>query len=906
VGTKSASQLTTTTKAPVTTTNTATIDVDQMRDVDNTNAAITMATKRTSSGKKKPSESAAATPRAKKSIKKASMADDDSAGRDHEFEPTQRAGGKAGVSKKNKKNDGRDKNEDDDDDDDDNNNNLLLTHLPSSNPSSPVSAFFKQALVRFHHKALKLADANGAPTPNTNNNNANLLPHIVAQHQLPFPIPNNQAERQFLRNYKTKYGFALPTPQLGHAGQNRVKNIVPRLRLLVPKSQALINTTRAATTATTTNPKKPNKSTVNNKNQFPDPESTIPLPKLYIKMKDGQPVIETGQKVVVTMATGKEERVLINPTTGSPVLINGRCVLLTKPPARQRSLFSVARHTMSRLQTHLRKSIRIEASSSALLGKKNLLKNAAPTPGTTLNWKNSGFPHGSKPYCYLAKHSNQNKVAYKLSSSPLPHSSPLYLTHLKSNPQQPIFIKVDNGKVEYLRPFRYLVGMSTSASTTHHCLIQVDQYGEPTALVTHEMPTPGKPNNPKQKCGQEFHWTTITPTPLMRRPTPPTATTRPSNPNSSNNNNNNNSPVSTTTTTTTTNPNNQNSFTSNINFGALIEADNQLLSQSEQRNLLVAYSTDLGYGGDEFASLGSGNAAGASSTSMVTTSLVVSDFSELQIDPTTTLHDNSQSKCLVQIQNMVGVVFLGCPVDLKEIAMSVKNAEYNPRRFMSVVIRLRDPRTTALLFRSGKLLITGARTEHQTRLAARQCARLVQKLGHPNVTFNDFTISNMVGAADVRFPVNLPLLANAHAAYCDFESEIFPAVIYRMQHPNVVALIFVNGKVVLTAGKRREDLYTAFEHIYQLLLEFRKGGPADLAATKTSANHNNNNQGTATTITTTTSRSATNTSTGAFSPNASHLGRYPQNTTVLGERSRGGDESIGGGAAGGGGAHDDD
>jgi transcription initiation factor TFIID TATA-box-binding protein len=198
------------------------------------------------------------------------------------------------------------------------------------------------------------------------------------------------------------------------------------------------------------------------------------------------------------------------------------------------------------------------------------------------------------------------------------------------------------------------------------------------------------------------------------------------------------------------------------------------------------------------------------------------DFSALETSPLATLENNIHSHNLVQIQNMVGVVNLNCPIDLREIAMSAKNAEYNPRRFISVVIRLRDPRTTVLLFRSGKIVIAGARTEHQTRLGARKVARLIQKLGHPNVTFNDFTISNMVGAADVRFPINLYQFAHDHSQYAEFEPEIFPALIYRMQNLPVVLLIFVNGKVIITGGKHRSDLYTAFEHIYSLLCVYRK------------------------------------------------------------------------------------
>ena len=44
-------------------------------------------------------------------------------------------------------------------------------------------------------------------------------------------------------------------------------------------------------------------------------------------------------------------------------------------------------------------------------------------------------------------------------------------------------------------------------------------------------------------------------------------------------------------------------------------------------------------------------------------------------------------------------------------------------------MRIREPRTTALIFSSGKMVCTGAKSEEDSRMAARKYARIVQKLG---------------------------------------------------------------------------------------------------------------------------------------------------------------------------------
>ncbi|KAJ3309257.1 putative tubulin polyglutamylase ttll1 [Boothiomyces sp. JEL0838] len=154
------------------------------------------------------------------------------------------------------------------------------------------------------------------------------------------------------------------------------------------------------------------------------------------------------------------------------------------------------------------------------------------------------------------------------------------------------------------------------------------------------------------------------------------------------------------------------------------------------------------------------------------------------------------------LQNIVATVNLDCKLDLKTIALHARNAEYNPKRFAAVIMRIREPKTTALIFASGKMVVTGAKSEEQSKLAARKYARIVQKLGF-QAKFTDFKIQNIVGS-------------------CDYEPELFPGLIYRMVKPKIVLLIFVSGKIVLTGAKVREEIYQAFENIFPVLNEFKK------------------------------------------------------------------------------------
>lgn len=138
-----------------------------------------------------------------------------------------------------------------------------------------------------------------------------------------------------------------------------------------------------------------------------------------------------------------------------------------------------------------------------------------------------------------------------------------------------------------------------------------------------------------------------------------------------------------------------------------------------------------------------------------------------------------------------------------------------------VIMRNREPKATALVFTSGKMLITGAKAEEDARLSARKLVRVLQKLGF-EAKFTEFTIVNMVANCDVGYRISLESLSIRHHTFSEYEPELFPGLIYRMMRPKVTLLIFASGKVVITGAKVRQDIKTSFELVYPVLMEFRK------------------------------------------------------------------------------------
>mmetsp|Transcript_11378 Transcript_11378/g.32774 ORF Transcript_11378/g.32774 Transcript_11378/m.32774 type:complete len:278 (-) Transcript_11378:216-1049(-) len=180
------------------------------------------------------------------------------------------------------------------------------------------------------------------------------------------------------------------------------------------------------------------------------------------------------------------------------------------------------------------------------------------------------------------------------------------------------------------------------------------------------------------------------------------------------------------------------------------------------------------------------------------------------------------NKLLIRIQNIASTANLGVRLDLKKIALKCRNTEFNPRRFSAVVMRLREPRATALIFASGKICVTGVKSTHNVALAIQKFHYIIERIGFQPKEHIGFKVQNIVGTADCGFPIRLEGLVYAHSAFASYEPELFPGLIYRLVSPRVVFLIFVSGKIVITGAKKEEELKNALEKLYPVLVEFKK------------------------------------------------------------------------------------
>ncbi|MBI0582719.1 MAG: TATA-box-binding protein [Methanomassiliicoccus sp.] len=162
------------------------------------------------------------------------------------------------------------------------------------------------------------------------------------------------------------------------------------------------------------------------------------------------------------------------------------------------------------------------------------------------------------------------------------------------------------------------------------------------------------------------------------------------------------------------------------------------------------------------------------------------------------------------IQNVVASANLGTELDLGMLVLSMEGAEYDPETFPGLIYRLKQPKTATLLFRSGKLVCTGAKTIDHVQLAVDKVTDAVRKAGVHVEKTPIVEVQNIVASSDLEQPVNLAsIVITLGLERVEYEPEVFPGLVYRMDSPKVVMLLFGSGRLVCTGARKPVDVEVA-------------------------------------------------------------------------------------------------
>ena len=178
----------------------------------------------------------------------------------------------------------------------------------------------------------------------------------------------------------------------------------------------------------------------------------------------------------------------------------------------------------------------------------------------------------------------------------------------------------------------------------------------------------------------------------------------------------------------------------------------------------------------------------------------------------------TQTRPLIAIVNVVASATIDQRLDLVDITKKFPVVESHPEQFPGAVFRLKSPKTATLLFSSGKMVCTGAKSQELAETAVSKVVEILRKGKIKIKNDASVTIQNIVSSINLGGRVNLEQAARTLPRSM-YEPEQFPGLIHRMLDPKTVILIFASGKLVCVGAKLEKDIHRSVHQIHSMLEE---------------------------------------------------------------------------------------
>ena len=177
-----------------------------------------------------------------------------------------------------------------------------------------------------------------------------------------------------------------------------------------------------------------------------------------------------------------------------------------------------------------------------------------------------------------------------------------------------------------------------------------------------------------------------------------------------------------------------------------------------------------------------------------------------------------QTKPVISVENVVASASVDQKIDLNDLTKKFPDTEYHPDQFPGLVFRLKTPRTATLIFRTGKMVCTGAKSEEMAHKAVKTVVIQLRKGGIKIKKDAVVKVQNIVAAINLGGKIHLEQAARKLPRSM-YEPEQFPGLIHRMLEPKTVILLFASGKLVCTGAKKEKDVYRSVHNLHASLEE---------------------------------------------------------------------------------------
>ncbi|WP_317065499.1 TATA-box-binding protein [Methanoculleus caldifontis] len=172
----------------------------------------------------------------------------------------------------------------------------------------------------------------------------------------------------------------------------------------------------------------------------------------------------------------------------------------------------------------------------------------------------------------------------------------------------------------------------------------------------------------------------------------------------------------------------------------------------------------------------------------------------------------------LKIENIVASGVIADSIDLEKVSDKIKNCELNTKRFPGAVYRIEKPKIASLIFSSGKVVLTGIRNKQDLHDGLEIIMHSLRDAGIETYGEPQVAVTNIVCSYDMGKYINLnKVVITLNLENIEYEPEQFPGLVYRIEDPKIVALLFSSGKIILTGGKNIEDIKRGLDFLEQRL-----------------------------------------------------------------------------------------
>lgn len=170
----------------------------------------------------------------------------------------------------------------------------------------------------------------------------------------------------------------------------------------------------------------------------------------------------------------------------------------------------------------------------------------------------------------------------------------------------------------------------------------------------------------------------------------------------------------------------------------------------------------------------------------------------------------------IEIVNIVVSTSLETDVPLEKMVAALPNTEYNPEQFPGLVLRIKEPKTSALIFSSGKVVCTGAKTLADVDRSIEQIILNLKKIDVEVTIKPEITVQNIVASGSIGMPLNLNFLG-IRLPNTEYEPEQFPGLVHKLRGTRATFLLFSNGKIVCTGTRTEQEVHDATDKLIENL-----------------------------------------------------------------------------------------